>query len=310
MDMSSRIVFFSSTEFGAKILERLIENCEEISLVVTRTDKVRKRGNKVTMTEVKKVALKHNIDVLERDSIDESAISKLREIEPDFFIVVAYGAILSEEVLDIPKISPINIHASLLPILRGASPIESAILEGHKETGISYMKMTKALDAGDVYKKFKVNIEDNETFDSLNLKLLKISMDTVSSVLDDIKNGLKPTPQEGESTYANKILKGDEIVNFKDSSLNVKNKINSLSTHIGAATFLDDNRYKIFNSSISNLYLNPGEIKTTKDEIFIGTNDKAVKISLIQAPGKKKMDAKSFLLGNRFEGILNEKVEK
>lgn len=305
--MSNKIVYFSSTEFGARILEKLIEDDQNISLVVTRTDKVRKRGNKVTMTEVKKIALENNIDVLERDRIDESAVQILKAIKADFFIVVAYGAILSEEVLNIPKISPLNIHASLLPILRGASPIESSILEGHKETGISYMKMVKELDAGPVYKKFKVDIGEEETFDSLNEKLLNISLNTVSDVLDEISKGLEPVEQIGASTYASKILKGDEIVDFNDSSINVKNKINSLSTHIGAATYLDGERYKIYNSKVSDIYLKPGEIKTTKDEISIGTKDKAVKISFIQAPGKRKMDVKSFLLGNRFEGILNEK---
>lgn len=308
--MSSRIVFFSSTEFGARVLEKLVDDSLDVCLVVTRTDKVRKRGNKITMTEVKKVALNRNIEVLERDRIDESAIDILKDLKADFFIVVAYGAILSEEVLSIPKICPLNIHASLLPILRGASPIESAILEGHKQTGISYMKMVKALDAGAVYKKFVVDVDEDETFDSLNKKLLDVSLNTVSNVLDEIREGLKPLEQQGISTYASKILKGDEIINFNDKSINVKNKINSLSTHIGAVAFLNGERYKIYNSSISDLSLRPGEIKTTKEDIFIGTNDNAIKISLIQAPGKRKMDVKSFLLGNRFEGMLNEKIEE
>lgn len=202
--MNSSIVFFSSTDFGASILEKLIDTNENVVAVVTRTDKVRKRGNKVDMTPVKKVALDHNIEVLEYDRIDEEGKAKLKEISPDFFVVVAYGAILSEEVLNIPKISPINIHASLLPNLRGASPIESAILLGEKKTGISYMRMNKGLDTGDVYRKIEVEISETETFDTLNEKLLNVTNESINTILKDVSEGLEPIPQEGESSYADR----------------------------------------------------------------------------------------------------------
>lgn len=305
--MNSSIVFFSSTEFGASVLEKLIDTCENVVAVVTRTDKVRKRGNKVEMTPVKKVALEHNIEVLEYDRIDDEGKAKLREISPDFFLVVAYGALLSEEVLNIPKISPINIHASLLPNLRGASPIESAILLGEKKTGISYMRMNKGLDTGDVYRKIEVEISESETFDTLNEKLLNVTNESINAILKDVSEGLEPIPQEGESSYAKKILKDDTIIDFKKNSVDVKNMINSLSTHIGAVAFIESNRYKFFNARTSDLKLAPGEIKCDKGRIFIGAGDASVEILNIQAPGKKRMDAKSFLLGNCLEGFVDDK---
>lgn len=305
--MNSSIVFFSSTEFGASVLEKLIDTNENVVAVVTRTDKVRKRGNKVDMTPVKKVALEHNIEVLEYDKIDDEGKAKLREISPDFFLVVAYGALLSEEVLNIPKISPINIHASLLPNLRGASPIESAILLGEKKTGISYMRMNKGLDTGDVYRKIEVEISESETFDTLNEKLLNVTNESINAILKDVSEGLEPIPQEGESSYAKKILKDDTIIDFKKNSVDVKNMINSLSTHIGAVAFIESNRYKFFNARTSDLKLAPGEIKCDKGRIFIGAGDASIEILNIQAPGKKRMDAKSFLLGNSLEGFVDGK---
>lgn len=305
--MNSSIVFFSSTEFGASVLEKLIDTSENVVAVVTRTDKVRKRGNKVDMTPVKKVALEHNIEVLEYDRIDDEGKAKLREISPDFFLVVAYGAILSEEVLNIPKISPINIHASLLPNLRGASPIESAILLGEKKTGISYMRMNKGLDTGDVYRKIEVDITECETFDTLNEKLLNVANESINAILKDVSEGLEPIPQEGESSYAKKILKDDTIIDFKKNAVDVKNMINCLSTHIGAVAFIESNRYKFFNARTSDLKLVPGEIKCDKGRIFIGAGDASVEILNIQAPGKKRMDAKSFLLGNSLEGFVDDK---
>lgn len=305
--MNSSIVFFSSTEFGASVLEKLIDTNENVVAVVTRTDKVRKRGNKVDMTPVKKVALEHNIEVLEYDRIDDEGKAKLREISPDFFLVVAYGALLSEDVLNIPKISPINIHASLLPNLRGASPIESAILLGEKKTGISYMRMNKGLDTGDVYRKIEVEISESETFDTLNEKLLNVTNESINTILKDVSEGLEPIPQEGESSYAKKILKDDTIIDFKKNSVDVKNMINSLSTHIGAVAFIESNRYKFFNARTSDLKLAPGEIKCDKGRIFIGAGDASVEILNIQAPGKKRMDAKSFLLGNSLEGFVDGK---
>lgn len=305
--MNSSIVFFSSTDFGASILEKLIDTNENVVAVVTRTDKVRKRGNKVDMTPVKKVALEHNIEVLEYDRIDEDGKAKLKEISPDFFVVVAYGAILSEEVLNIPKISPINIHASLLPNLRGASPIESAILLGEKKTGISYMRMNKGLDTGDVYRKIEVEISDTETFDTLNEKLLNVTNESINTILKDVSAGLEPIPQEGESSYATKILKDDTIIDFSKNAVDVKNMINSLSTHIGSVAFIESNRYKFFNARTTDLKLAPGEIKCDGGRIYIGAGDSSVEILNIQAPGKKRMDTKSFLLGNNLEGFVDGK---
>ena len=138
----------------------------------------------------------------------------------DFFVVVAYGAIIPQYILDLPKIDPINIHASLLPKYRGASPIESVIKDGKDETGITYMKMVKALDAGDIYKVFELSIGENETFDSLNQRLCNLSKETIVNVLSGIESGeLKAQPQGPGETYVGKISKEDALVDFNFKNL-------------------------------------------------------------------------------------------
>lgn len=300
----SKILFFSSTEFGAEILKTLHNSHYEIAGVVTRTDKIRGRGNKVISTPVKAYAVENDIDVYERDFVGAEDIDWMKNLEVDFHVVVAYGAIIPQSILDIPSIAPINIHASLLPKYRGASPIESAILNGEAKTGVSYMHMTSALDAGDVYKSFEIEIDENESFDSLNERLCELSKRTVVEALDKIRSGeLEAVSQNAdEVTYVGKILKEDAEIDFADSAINVKNKINALDSHIGAYAFIGDKRYKFFGSKISNFELPAGNVKTENGNIYIGTNDKAVVIDYIQAPGKKKMKTSDFLRGNSIEG--------
>ncbi|MCI6609928.1 MAG: methionyl-tRNA formyltransferase [Ezakiella sp.] len=304
--MRNSIVFFSSTEFGKEILSTLVDAEFEIKAVITRTDKVKNRGHKVEMTPVKKFALEKNIPVMEYDRLDEEATKKLEEIKPDFFLVVAYGALLSERVLAIPTIAPINIHTSILPKLRGASPIESAIRYGETVTGVSYMKMTKGLDEGDVYKCFKIAIDENEIFDTLEAKILKKSKETIVDVINQITLGLEPKPQVGKFTYAKKILKSDTLIDFNKPSSEVKNLINSLSTHIGAYALLGNYRYKFFSAKLTDKKLPVGKIETKDGRLFIGTADGAIEVFELQAQGKKRLKVEEFLRGKKIEGVLNE----
>ena len=304
----SKILFFSSTQFGAEILKTLYESQNEIVGVVTRADKIRGRGNKVLSTPVKEFAAKNNINVFERDFIYKEDESWIRDLKADFFVVVAYGAILPQYILDIPAIAPINIHASLLPKYRGASPIESAIKDGESKTGISYMKMVKSLDAGDVYKAYEINVDENENFDSLNKRLCDLSKETIVDVLARIESGeLKPAPQGPGETYVGKISKDDAQIDFNNNSIDVKNKINSLDSHIGAYAFNGDERYKLFSAITADVKLDVGEIKIIDGRIYIGTKDSSVIINAIQAPGKKKMLVGDFLRGNNIEGKFEYK---
>ena len=297
-----KILFFSSTEFGKEILDVLDKSDYKVVGVVTRSDKVRGRGNKVLSTPVKTLALDRGINVYERDYVTDEDIGWIKSLDVDYFVVVAYGAIIPQNILDIPKIAPINIHASILPKYRGASPIESVILKGEKETGISYMHMTKKLDAGDIYKIYKIEIQNNEIFDTLNEKLCELSKNTVVDVLNGISDGnLKRVAQSDDATYVGKILKSDAEIDFNNTAEVVKNKINALDSHIGAFAFINDNRYKLFGAEISNQKLDCGVVKVDNG-IYIGTQDYAVKIKYIQAPGKKKMLSEDFLRGNTIEG--------
>ncbi len=304
-----KIVFFSSTQFGAGILATLLNSKYEVVAVVTRSDKVRGRGNKVVSTPVKSLALEHDIDVLEYDKVGEAEAEILKKYNADFFLVVAYGCILPQIILDIPKVDSINIHASLLPHLRGASPIETAIKLGDKNTGISYIKMIKSLDAGDIYIKHELEINCGETFDSLNAKLLDLSKKTVVDALDAIKDGLVPRPQGEEYSYAEKITKESCEIDFENDAIDIVNHINSLDSHIGAYAFKDDERYKLFGASLGNLKLNIGEVDTTNG-IEIGAKNGSVKLARIQAPGKKIMNVEDFLRGNKLEGSFAKKKQQ
>lgn len=304
----SKILFFSSTQFGAEILKTLHQSENEIVGVVTRSDKVRGRGNKVISTPVKKYAEENNIQVFERDFLRQDDESWIKDLNADFFVVVAYGAILPQYILDLPKIAPINIHASLLPKYRGASPIESVIKDGQDKTGITYMKMVKALDAGDIYKVFELSIGENETFDSLNERLCNLSKETIVDVLYGIESGeLKSYPQADGETYVGKISKEDALVDFNLNTRDIKNKINALSSHIGAYANNGDDRYKLFSARASELKLDPGFIKISDGNLHIGTNDGSVVIDEIQAPGKKKIKTSDFLRGNNIEGRFENK---
>ncbi len=304
----SKILFFSSTQFGAEILETLHESKNEIVGVITRSDKVRGRGNKIISTPVKKYAEENNIEVFEKDFLSQNDESWIKDLNADFFVVVAYGAILPQYILDLPKIAPINIHASLLPKYRGASPIESVIKDGQDKTGITYMKMVKALDAGDIYKVFELSIRENETFDSLNERLCNLSKETIADVLSDIEGReLQPHPQGAGETYVGKISKDDALIDFNLNSRDIKNKINALSSHIGAYAYNGDDRYKLFSARVSVLKLDPGFIKVSDGNLHIGTLDGSVIIDEIQAPGKKKMKTSDFLRGNNIEGRFENK---
>lgn len=304
----SKILFFSSTQFGAEILETLHESKNEIVGVITRSDKVRGRGNKIISTPVKKYAEENNIEVFEKDFLSQNDESWIKDLNADFFVVVAYGAILPQYILGLPKLAPINIHASLLPKYRGASPIESVIKDGKDKTGITYMKMVKALDAGDIYKVFELSIGENETFDSLNQRLCNLSKETIVNVLSGIESGeLKAQPQGPGETYVGKISKEGALVDFNFKSKDIKNKINALSSHIGAYAYNGDDRYKLFSARLSELKLDPGFIKVSDGNLHIGTSDGSVIIDEIQAPGKKKMKTSDFLRGNNIEGRFENK---
>ncbi|MDO5716606.1 MAG: methionyl-tRNA formyltransferase [Tissierellia bacterium] len=302
-----KILFFSSTSFGAELLKVILGSKHEIVGVVTRSDKVRKRGNRVEMTPVKKVAMEadQEIPIFELDAITNEDVFGLKETRPDMILVVAYGVILPRNVLEIASKS-VNIHASLLPQFRGATPIESAILHGVKETGITYMEMDEGMDTGEIYTSYPVEISSTTNFDTLEFMLLNLAKDSILTVIEDIASEkLQSTPQIGEASYTKKIEKKDTEIDLNKSRVFVMNQINALDSHIGARLFFEGKAIKLFGAALHDVSVAPGHIATLKNGIYVGASDGALQINEIQMPGKRKMKASEFIRGNRLEGIVD-----
>lgn len=299
-----KFIFMGTPEFSVPILERL-HKLGKVALVVSQEDKRKGRGKKFTKTPVKVKAEELGLEVYQPHDVNsEESIERLREVEADIIVVVAYGQILKREILDLPKKYIVNVHASLLPELRGAAPINRAIMEGKEKTGVSLMRVEEGLDSGAVSAVKEIDIKDmnaGELEDKLSLMGADLLEEFIREVEEDKVNF---TPQdEDKKTYADKILKDDLLLNFNDKSKNLVNKIRGLSPHYGAKFSYEDKLYKIFaaeeieNSSDKKV----GTIIKSDKELIIKTLDGAISVKEIQAPGKRAMGIDDFLRGNKFE---------
>ncbi|MCX7830404.1 MAG: methionyl-tRNA formyltransferase, partial [Acidobacteria bacterium] len=288
-----RIVFMGSPRFSAVILEGLINKGLKPVAVFTQEDKEGKRGHKLLETEVKKVALHHSIPVFQpRKLRDDEAIKTLKEIEPDFIVVAAYGKILPKSVLEIPKVAPVNVHASILPRWRGASPIQHSILSGDKKTGVSIMRMDEGVDTGPVYQfSRQIDIEDKETATTLTEKLARIGAEllpqTLTSILD---RKCEPIEQnDSEATYAPRIKKEDGLIDFsKDSSL-IERMTRAFTPWPRCHFFLRGKRITVYESEIGPLTdcNESGILLSSKELLFSCGNGSTIRFIKVQMEGKK-----------------------
>lgn len=304
-----KVIFMGTPDFCVPILEELIKKCTVIA-VVTQPDKEVGRKKVLTPSPIKEVALKNNIKVLQPVKIKEE-YQDIIDLNPDIIITCAYGQIVPEVILNAPKYGCINVHASLLPKLRGGAPIHKAIINGYKKTGITIMYMDKGMDTGDMISKKEVDITDFDTAETLHDKLQKASVPLLMETLPSIINGTNKREKQNnlEATYAYNVSREDEHVNFNDTSLNVYNKIRGLNSWPGAYATLDDKNIKLWVSKISdNVYdKKPGTIvNLNKDGMEVVTKDKSILITELQLPGKKKMNIKDFINGNKKEDYLNK----
>lgn len=304
-----KVIFMGTPDFCVPILEELIKKCTVIA-VVTQLDKEVGRKKVLTPSPIKEVALKNNIKVLQPVKIKEE-YQDIIDLNPDIIITCAYGQIVPEVILNAPKYGCINVHASLLPKLRGGAPIHKAIINGYKKTGITIMYMDKGMDTGDMISKKEVDITDFDTAETLHDKLQKASVPLLMETLPSIINGTNKREKQNnlEATYAYNVSREDEHVNFNDTSLNVYNKIRGLNSWPGAYATLDDKNIKLWVSKISdNVYdKKPGTIvNLNKDGMEVVTKDKSILITELQLPGKKKMNIKDFINGNKKEDYLNK----
>ena len=300
-----KIVFMGTPKFAVPVLEMLIEKYG-VDLVITQPDKKVGRKKVLTAPPVKVIAEEKGIKVLQPEKIsnDENVLSELKELNPDIIITAAYGQLVPETILEIPKYKCINVHGSLLPKLRGGAPIQYSILEDHEKTGITIMYMVKKLDAGDMISKAEVDILDSDNYESLHDKLSIAGRDLLKETLPNIFTGnIAPEKQDDSlATFARNILREDEKIDWNKSAGQIFNQIRALDPTPGAFTYLDENILKIWNSEVVELEENYSAekagtiIKQDKKYIYIlcGKNT-VLKVKELQISGKKRMPVVNFL---------------
>ncbi len=277
----------------------------EVALVVSQEDKRKGRGKKVTKTPVKIKAEELGLEVYQPQDINSSdSIEILKEIGADIIVVVAYGQILKREIIDLPKKYIVNVHASLLPEFRGAAPINRVIMEGKEVTGVSLMRVEEGLDSGAVSAVKEIKIGEMNAGD-LEDKLSLMGADLLEEFIKEVEEDKVKFVSQDESkkTYANKILKDDLILDFRDNSKKLVNIIRGLSPHYGAKFSYEDKIYKIFDAEVVECSSDKvaGTILKSDSELLIKSGDGAISVKEIQAPGKRAMKIDDFLRGNKFE---------
>lgn len=298
-----RIVFFGTPEFAIPSLKILMDNNYNIVAVVTIPDKAKGRGLKLEPSPVNRFATTHNLKVFKPENLrDENFQDKLRELQPDLGVIVAYR-ILPVEVYSIPRFGTFNLHASLLPKYRGAAPIQWALINGDKITGVTTFFLQQKVDTGNLILQKVVPIDDNDNFESLHNKLAIIGAELVLETVRRIENGnFEVKPQnESEATFAPKITKEICRINWNQPAIKIYNLVRGLSPTPGAFTEMGRKIYKIFKSKIvdRDSQNSPGEILIDEENLLVNTNDKLISILEIQPESKKKMTSKEFLLGYR-----------
>ena len=300
-------------DFSVPALKAIVKSGHNVSLVVTQPDRPKGRGRKTTPTPVKKVAQSFGIEVIQPEDINISSITeKLKSLNPDLFVVVAFGQKLSKETLNIPKIYPVNIHASLLPKYRGSSPIQAAISNLDKKTGITTMVMGEKLDDGDILLSSKTDISPDETAETLHDKLAEMGGDLICSTLDAIlANSITPIPQNHKNvTYAPMLKKSDGKIIWEEPSEKICAKIRAMTPWPGAFTYLNGKTLKIFRAvpiessqaESSQSDIMPGHIiEYPNNEIHIATGDGIVNILELMGKSGKRLKADEFLRGNKLE---------
>lgn len=296
-----RIVFMGTPDFALTALEAIYQAGHDIALVVSQPDKPSGRGYVLTPSPVKKFALEKGIEVITPKTMrDEETANILRSVNADVFVVAAFGKILPQNILDIPPHGSICIHASLLPALRGAAPINRAVMEGHTEGGITIMYMDAGIDTGDIILQRSIPITENMTAGEYHDEMARLGGELILEYLSLASEGKATrTPQSEEgSSYAAKIDKKEAYEDFSRSAKQTHDRIRGLAPYPGAYAVLNGKRIKFLGSFVSNGTGAPGTVISTENGIEIACKEGSVTITHLQPEGKGKMDYASFLRGN------------
>ncbi len=302
--MSASVVFMGTPEFAVPTLKALA-SVFTVAGVVTQPDKPRGRGRLPSPSPVKSIALELGFSVADPQGIcGDDFLRLLRSWEPEVIVVAAYGKILPKRVLDLPPMGCVNLHASLLPRHRGASPISAALLAGDKTTGVCTILMDEGMDTGDILLEEEISIEEEDTAGSLHDKLAEPGARLVVRTLQVMKQGrIRPRPQDHNmATYCGILAKQDGLIDWQQDAVSLSRLVRAMNPWPAAFTYLSGQAVKVWNAAAAEGSANPGEILVLRpDGVAVGTGKGLLILKEIQAPGKKRLGAREFAMGRRLK---------
>ncbi|MGN0268416.1 MAG: methionyl-tRNA formyltransferase [Lachnospiraceae bacterium] len=310
-----RIVFMGTPDFAAAPLETIIKSGKhQVTGVITQPDKPKGRGKSMQFPPVKEKALEYDIPVWQPAQVNsEEMIAVLKEQNPDCIVVAAFGQLLKDEILNLPRFGCINIHASLLPKLRGAAPIQWAVIQGDETAGVTTMWMDQGLDTGDMLLKKEIRLAEDETGGSLFDRLSECGCELILETLDALENGTAVrTPQTGESTYAKILTKNTGNIDWSQSAVQIERLIRGLNPWPSAFSYLNGKMIKIWSAKVNEMHKGePGEIiHADKSSFIVCCGEKSLEILELQAEGKKRMSCDAWLRGVRIENGMKFAKER
>lgn len=303
-----KVVFMGTPDFAVGTLKKLIESRHEVLAVVTQPDKPKGRGKAMQFPPIKEVAVEAGITVYQPKRVREPEfLETLKALSPDVVVVVAFGQIIPQAVLDVPKLGCLNVHGSLLPKYRGAAPIQWAVIDGESESGVTIMRMDAGLDTGDMITTRVVKLEEKETGGSLFDKLSQAGADLLTETLDQLEAGTvtyEKQPAESSTDYARMLKKEDGQIDWNKSAAELERLIRGLNPWPSAYTHLDGKTLKIWmaDADEGNSGLEPGTVaEVTRNTVKVQTGDGMLSLLEVQLEGKKKMPVDAFLRGCQLE---------
>jgi len=303
-----RIVFAGTPDFAVPTLQALLDSSNQVCAVYTQPDRPSGRGRKLTASPVKELANRHGIPVYQPENFKQAVdIEQLRVLNADLMVVVAYGLILPQTVLDIPHHGCINVHGSLLPRWRGAAPIHRALMAGDSKTGITIMKVVKKLDAGDMLYKDECPISANDTSSSLHDKLAQMGASGLVNVVAQIEQGSVVAEPQDETlvTYAHKLEKSESTLDWKQSAQQLDRQIRGLNAWPVAQTLFRGEVLRVWLSTVVDRRcdLEPGTIDCSEHALDVATGDGVLRLLEVQLPGGKRIAGKDFLNAQHADGV-------
>ena len=299
-----KIIFAATPDISIPCLEEILNSSHEIRLIITMPDKPSGRGKKLLPGPIKKFCLENGLPFIQPESLKSIEVKNIfKEIKSDLLIVFAYGKIIPKDIFELPTYGSINIHTSILPCYRGAAPIQRAIINGEKSSGITFMKLSEGLDEGPILEYFKMAIEDDDTAGTLAAKMAKVSSNKILQTIDNIAlNNFKIIEQDhSKASYADKLLKKESCIEWNNKAVDIKNMINGYSPNPCAYTTYKKERINVYRAKLSStISEGAGKImEFSRDKLLIGAEDFSVEILELSKPGKRKMSIGDFYNGSR-----------